>query len=91
MGELIINGIRVAFFLAIALVFMSAITTLVNLITSVIFDNVIGEVFGLISCFLPFNGASVFSGIGTVISAILAFLIAQKIYDLALASPLGVS
>lgn len=82
MGELIVNGIKWAFFIAIALVFMVAIQNLLNLITSIVFGNVIGEIFGVISCFLPFDGSAVFSALGTACSAILAFLVAQKIYTL---------
>lgn len=82
MGELIVNGIKWAFFIAIALVFMTAIQTLLNLITSIVFGNIVGEILGVISCFLPFDGGSVFSALGVACSAILAFLVAQKIYYL---------
>lgn len=82
MGELIVNGIKWGFFIAIALVFMVAVQNLLNLITSIVFGNIIGEIFGVISCFLPFDGSAVFSAIGTACSAILAFLVAQKIYEL---------
>lgn len=82
MGELIVNGIKWSFFIAIALVFMVAIQNLLNLITSIVFGNIIGEIFGVISCFLPFDGGAVFSALGTACSAILAFLVAQKIYEL---------
>lgn len=82
MGELIVNGIKWAFFIAIALTFMTAITTLLNLITSIAFGGVISEVLGIMSCCLPFNALAVFSALGTACSAILSFLIAQKIYNL---------
>lgn len=82
MGELIVNGIKWAFIIAVSLTFMVAITTLLNLITEVVFGNVIGEVLGIISCCLPFNALAVFSAIGTATSAILSFMIAQKLYNL---------
>lgn len=91
MGELIVNGIKVAFWLALAIAFATAINALFQLFVSVVFANVIGEFFGLVSCFLPFNGAAVFSAFGSGIAAILSFLIAQKIYDLGRLSPLGTS
>lgn len=81
MGELIVNGIKIAFWIGIALVFMTAITTLLNLITSVVFANVIGEVLAIASMCLPFDAEIVFGGLGTASSAILAFLIAKKIYE----------
>ena len=82
MGELIVNGIKWAFYISIGLAFMTAISSLLNLITEVVFGNVIGEILGIISCCLPFNALAVFSAIGTVCSAILSFLIAQKIWEL---------
>lgn len=82
MGELIVNGIKWAFIIAVSLTFMVAITTLLNLITEVVFGNVVGEVLGIISCCLPFNALAVFSAIGTACSAILSFMIAQKLYNL---------
>lgn len=81
MGELIVNGIKVAFWIGIALVFMTAITTLLNLLTSIIFANIIGEVIGIISMCLPFDARIVFSAVETSCAAILAFLIAKKIYE----------
>lgn len=82
MGELIVNGIKFTLIIAIALTFMTAITSLLNLVTQVAFGNVIGEVLGILSCCLPFNALAVFSAIGTSISAILSFMIAAKIWDL---------
>lgn len=82
MGELIVNAMKWAFFIAVGLVFMSAISAFLNLITSVLFANVIGEVLALLSVCLPFNALAVFSSLGTACSAILSFMIAQKIWDL---------
>lgn len=83
MGELIVNGIKIAFWISIALVFMTAINALLGLLVSIVFSNVVGEVLGLLSVCLPFDAVSVFGAIGTAISAILAFLVAQKIYQYA--------
>lgn len=82
MGELIVNGLKIAFWIAVALVFVTAIQTLLNLLVSIVFANVIGEVIGIISMCLPFDASVVFGAIGASLSAILAFLIAQKIYQL---------
>lgn len=81
MGEMIVNAIKVAFWLGISIAFMSAITTLLNLIVSIVFANVIGEVLSLISMCLPFDASVVFGGLGSAVAAILAFLVAQKIYN----------
>lgn len=82
MIETIFNILKVSVIVAICAVFMVAITTLLNLITTIVFGNVIGEILSLISMFLPFNAAAVFGSIGTATVAILSFLIAKKIFDL---------
>lgn len=82
MLDTIFNILKVTVVIAIAAVFMVAITGLLNLITSVVFGNVIGEFFALISMYLPFNAFAVFSAIGTATVAILSFLVAKKIFDL---------
>lgn len=82
MGEMIKFGIKMAMTIAVATTFFVAITTVVNLLTTVLFDNIIGEVLGVMSACLPFNALAVFSSIGTATSVILAFLVAQKIFDL---------
>lgn len=82
MGEMIKFGIKLALAISLGLTFMVAITTIINLLTTVIFDNVIGEVLGIMSACLPFNALAVFSAIGTTGAAILSFLIAKKIFEL---------
>lgn len=82
MGDLIKFGIKLALVISVATAFFVAITTILNLLTTVLFNNIIGEVLGVMSACLPFNALAVFSSIGTATSAILAFLVAQKIFDL---------
>lgn len=82
MGEMIKFGIKMALVISISLAFMTALTSLLSLITSVIFNNVIGEVLKLMSMCLPFDAASVLGNLGTATSAILAFLVAKKIQEL---------
>lgn len=82
MIETVFHILKITVIVAICAVFMVAITTLLNLITSIVFGNVIGEIFALISMFLPFNALAVFGAIGTATVAILSFLIAKKIFDM---------
>lgn len=82
MVETIFHILKISVIVAVAAVFMIAINALIALITSVVFGNVIGEVLGLISMYLPFNALLVFGSIGTATVAILSFLIAKKIFDL---------
>ena len=82
MLETVFNILKITVIVFVCAVFMVAITGLLNLITTLIFHNVIGEVFSLASMFLPFNALAVFGAIGTATVAILSFLIAKKIFDL---------
>lgn len=82
MLETVFNILKITVIVAIAAVFMTAITGLLNLITALVFSSVIGEIFALISMYLPFNALNVFGAIGTATVAILSFLIAKKIFDL---------
>lgn len=74
--------LKVAVIVAVCAVFMVAINALISLITSIVFSNVIGEVLAIMSACLPFNALLVFGAIGTACSAVLAFLVAKKIFDL---------
>lgn len=82
MGELIVNGIKIAFWVGISLVFFAAITSLLNLIVSIVFANVIGEVLALASMCFPFDASIVLGGLGTACAGILTFITASKIYEL---------
>ncbi len=82
MGEMIKFGVKLAVTIAVATAFFTAITTIINLLTTVLFDNIIGEVLGIMSACLPFNALAVFSAIGTSSAAIMSFLVAQKIFSL---------
>lgn len=82
MIDTVFRLLKITAIIAVCAVFMVAITTLLNLISTVVFGNFIGEFLGLISMYLPFNASAVFGGIGTSIIAILSFLIAKKIFDL---------
>lgn len=82
MGELIVNGIKMGLVIAAGLAFMVAITTILNLLGSFIGGTVVGEFFAIVSNSLPFNAAVVFGAMSTTMSAILAFLVAEQIYQL---------
>lgn len=82
MGELIVHGLRMAFIIAICTTFGIVILNLLNLLGSIVFGGVVGEVFGIISMCLPFDMSAVMAGIGSIVSAILAFLVGHKIYNM---------
>lgn len=82
MAETLFNILKISVIVAISFVFMTAISSLTGLITSLVFHTVIGEVFAVMSACLPFNALAVFGAIGNASVAILSFLIAKKIFDL---------
>lgn len=82
MGELIVNALKFGLVFGIATVFFGAIMNIINMLTSLMFGNVIGEILALVSMCLPFDAFSVFTGFRVIISGLLAFKVAQKIWDL---------
>lgn len=82
MLDTVFNVLKVSVIIAVCGIFMVAIHSLLSLITSLVFGNVIGEVLAIMSACLPFNAFAVFGAIGTATTAILSFLIAKKIFDL---------
>lgn len=82
MGDMIVYGIKIGLVIATAVVFMTAISTLLGLLSEVIFGGVVSEVLGIISACLPFDANTIFSALGTVCNGILSFMIAAKIWDL---------
>lgn len=84
MGESIVYALKVALAVAVALAFATAIVTILGLVVSFATSTVLGEVIGLISIYLPFNPSAVFAGIGTAMTAIIAFLLARKIFTISI-------
>lgn len=82
MGDMIVFGIKLALSIAAASAFFVALNAIIDLITVLVFDNVIGEVLGIMSACLPFNALAVFGAIGSSCTAILSFIIAFKVFDL---------
>ena len=82
MVETVFHILKVTAMIAVASVFVVAIQGLLNLITTIVFGDVISEVLNLISMYMPFNASAVFGSISTACVAILSFLIARKIFDL---------
>lgn len=82
MGDMIVYGIKIGLVIATAVVFMTAISTLIGLMTDLFFGGVVSEVLGIISACLPFDANTIFSALGTVCNGILSFMIAAKIWDL---------
>ena len=82
MLDTVFNFLKISVAVSIGAVFLVAINTLINLISTIVFSSIVGEFFGIVSACLPFNASAVFGVLGTAGSGILAFLIAKKIFDL---------
>lgn len=84
MGESLVYAIKIALAVAATMAFITAIITIVSLLTSFVANTMLGEILGLISIYLPFNPSFVFGSVTSVMSAILAFLVAKKIWSMTL-------
>lgn len=82
MGESLVYAIKIALAVACTMAFVVAIITLMSFLISLATSTVLGEVFGLISVYLPFNPATIFGSVSATIVGIIAFLIARKVWDL---------
>ena len=82
MLDTVFNILKVTVIVAICAIFMASINGLLSFLGTLLFGSVIIEVFGIISCCLPFNALAVFGSLMQVCVAILSFLIAKKIFDL---------
>lgn len=82
MLQTIFNVLKISAIVAICAVFLVAINALLSFIVDLVFHNIIGEIFAWASMYMPFNASAIFASIGLAISAVLAFLIAKKIFDL---------
>lgn len=91
MGETIVYALKIALAITVAATFSAAIIAFVGGLTTLAFDSIVGEVLLLISVMLPFSPLPVFGAIQLSITAILAFLVARKIYDLCSNYLLGTS
>lgn len=84
MGETIVYALKIALAVACALAFLAAILALLSILINYSANNpsILSEVIGLISVYLPFNAGTVFGILISVGNAVLAFLIAKKVYEL---------
>ena len=82
MLDTIFHILKVTVIIAVCAIFAAAISGLLGLFGTIIFNSVIGEILSLVSMYLPFNALAVFGAIGTSIIGIFTFMIARKIFDL---------
>lgn len=81
MGEAIVYGIKVGLAIAAAVAFMAAVVVLIGAFQGFTAPTIFGEVLALISIYLPFRPATIFGTFLTIAAAVIAFLIARKVYQ----------
>ena len=81
MGNSVVYAIKIAFVVSATLAFVVALNLLISGITNFATNTALGEIIGLISIYLPFSANTVFGLLLTSMSAILAFLVAKKLYE----------
>ena len=81
LADSIVKVLKVLALITITTTFVIAINSLVNLISAFVFGNIVGDIFWVLSCCLPFDAGAVFGAVGLAISGIFSFLIARKIFD----------
>lgn len=82
MLDTVFRVLKITVIIGICAVFMVAINALLVLVSDVMFDGVIGEFFSMIGMYLPFDAGAVFNPVFAVGTAITAFMVARKIFDL---------
>ena len=82
MADLLYRVLKVSAIIAVCGVFMVAINILLGLMSVSLSYTIVGEVFGILSCCLPFDASVVFSAMASACAGVLAFLVASKIFDL---------
>lgn len=82
MLESVFHILKISVAIAISATFLIAINTLIGLLVISVSHTIVGEIFALISMYLPFNAGTFFSSLLVVCTGILAFKVAKKIFDL---------
>lgn len=83
-------AIKIVASVAFAGSFALAILSVLGGLYQLTYSSIIGEIFSIFTLCLPFNAVTVFGSLWSVLSTILAFLIARKVYMLTL-NLIGVS
>lgn len=81
MGEAIVYGIKVGLAIAAGVAFMAAVVILISAFQGFTAPTIFGEVLALISVYLPFRPATIVGTFLAVAAAVIAFLIARKVYQ----------
>lgn len=83
MGNAAVYAVKIAVIIGLTLTFLIAINILIGYIDMFVIPGPLQEIIGLIGIYVPFDAGLVFGQIETVITAILAFMVANRIFELA--------
>lgn len=82
MSESVVYAIKVTLVISASLAFVVAINYILSLVVTFASTTALGEIVGLISVYLPFSPAPFFGTLLLACSSILAFLLAQRVYQI---------
>lgn len=86
MGELIVNGIKMAMIAAAAIALTAAITILFNLVSTAIAGlsvvAPVAEVLGVIAVYMPFSLQTVFLAVTALMSYKVSYFLADKMIEI---------
>ena len=82
MGNTAVYAIKIAITVATTMAVVVAINGLISGVATFATNTPLGEIIALISIYLPFSSGYFFGIIGSAITAMLAFIVAKKIYEL---------
>ena len=82
MGDAAKYALKISVIVGLTITFATAVFTILSLITYFTVDTHFGEAIALFNLYLPFNANAVFTSFQAVITAVLSFLVARKIYDM---------
>ena len=88
MGATLVFALSMASSIGVGVAMFLGINVLLNGVGTIVATSLIGEIFGILSCCLPFSLAQLFGGVSLVATAVITFLTARKIFSI-LTSILG--
>lgn len=82
MGDTAKYALKIAIIIGLTITFATSVFTLLSMLTYATVGTHFGEIITLINLYLPFNANAVFTSFTAVMTAVLSFLVARKIYDM---------
>ena len=82
MGASLVYFLSLGISIATGVTLFIGINALLNGVGAIVATSLIGEIFGILSCCLPFSLAQLLTGVGLIASAVITFLSVRKIFSI---------